>query len=318
MKDLPALRTSLLRWYRKEGRDLPWRRTRDPYAVWVSEMMLQQTTVAAVTPRWGEFLKRFPTVQALAKARQDAVLAAWSGLGYYRRARALHEASRLIVADHAGLFPKAPGARLPGVGDYTRAAVLSIAYGIPMAVVDTNVTRVLQRLMAWKSGSPGLARKIKDLSQELLPEGRSGDWNQALMDLGAMVCLPSGPGCGVCPWPRWCLAKARGLTSRIPGLPERSKPKAVGLDCVLCERNGRVLIEKRGPGLLAGHWGLPEGGGGEVLTRVRHRITTHAVTLVLRKAEALPRRLGRTLRWVKKKDLARFLVSSLWRKALRF
>ncbi|MBI5884224.1 MAG: A/G-specific adenine glycosylase [Elusimicrobia bacterium] len=314
--DLGSLRTSLLQWYGERGRDLPWRRTKDPYRVWLSEVMLQQTTVAAVMPRFERFLETYPTVRALAKARRSSVLASWSGLGYYRRAASLHEAAGLIVRDHGGVFPADPGARLPGVGDYTRAAVLSIAYGMPLAVVDTNVSRVLSRLCALKGEASGNADRLKALAQVLLPTGKAGDWNQALMDLGAMVCLPRGPRCGECPWSRQCEARKAGLQDRIPGLPARQRPVPVRLDCVLCERQGMVLVEKRAAGLLAGHWGLPGSKAGRVLATVRQRITRHSVTLVLRRAAAPPRPPGGGLRWVRKADLARYLVSSLWRKAL--
>jgi A/G-specific adenine glycosylase len=314
--DLGSLRAGLLQWYGKRGRDLPWRRNSDPYRVWLSEVMLQQTTVATVTPRFERFLETYPTVRALAKARRSSVLASWSGLGYYRRAASLHEAAGLIVRNHGGVFPADPGARLPGVGDYTRAAVLSIAYGMPLAVVDTNVVRVLSRLHALKGDASRNAGKLKLLAQDLLPPGKAGDWNQALMDLGATVCLPRGPKCAVCPWFRLCRARKAGLQDSIPGLPARQRPVPVRLDCVLCERGGKVLVEKRVSGLLAGHWGLPESNEGRILAKVRHRITRHAVTLVLRGASTAPRSSGRRSRWVRKADLGRCLVSSLWRKAL--
>jgi A/G-specific adenine glycosylase len=310
--DLRELRASLLRWYRERGRDLPWRRSKDPYRVWLSEIMLQQTTVATVIPRFERFLKRFPTMRALARVSRDSVFAEWSGLGYYRRAASLHEAAGIMVRDHGGIFPRDPEVRLPGVGEYTRAAVLSIAYGAPLAVVDTNVSRVLSRFFARACVD---ASFLKKKAQELLPARETGDWNQALMDLGAMVCLPRKPLCGSCPWARLCRARMKGLQDEIPVRQARKSPVPVRMDCVLCARDSKVLVEKRREGLLAGHWGLPEGKGGALLARVRHRITDHDVTLVLR-AGRPPRAPGRGQRWVRKAALGRCLVSSLWRKAL--
>ncbi|MBI5209443.1 MAG: A/G-specific adenine glycosylase [Elusimicrobia bacterium] len=314
-----TLRDVLLGWYRRHGRDLPWRRTRDPYRVWVSEVMLQQTTVATVLPRYGRLLARFPTIRALAGARRRDVLAAWSGLGYYRRAASLHQAAKEIVRRHGGVFPADPRVKLPGVGDYTRAAVLSIAYGVPVAAVDVNVGRVLSRLKGLEGGA-GRPAAVAALAQRMLPARRPGDWTQALMDLGAMVCLPSGPRCPLCPLVRRCRASRQGLLSAAAGSGRARKPRSVRLDCSLCVRDGKVLLERRGAGLLAGHWGLPEGlprsRTAKVLATVRHRITHHDVTLTLRSGQAPGRVLGASLRWVARSELSRQLVSSLWRKAL--
>src|SRR5271163_3083578 len=192
----------MLAWYEAHGRDLPWRANRDPYRVWLSEIMLQQTRVAAVIEHYQEFLQRFPTVEKLAAARENSVLAAWSGLGYYRRARMLHQAAKLIVRELHGCFPPAEAElrKLPGVGRYTAAAVASIAFGESTAVVDGNVERVLHRLSSKRySGEPLWA-----MANTLLDPRRPGDHNQAMMELGATVCLPRQPLCAACPVMRFC------------------------------------------------------------------------------------------------------------------
>ncbi|MGH9579251.1 MAG: A/G-specific adenine glycosylase, partial [Terriglobales bacterium] len=221
------LRTRLLAWYGRHGRDLPWRRTRNPYRIWVSEIMLQQTRVPAVLRHYHEFLRRFPSVQRLAAARPESVLAAWSGLGYYRRARSLHAAARVIVRERSGRFPhRAQDWRaLPGVGRYTAAAIASIAFDEPVAVVDGNVERVLSRL-------PGGRRRLAasaiwESAGALLSRSRPGDFNQAMMELGATVCLPQAPKCGECPLASWC--KARGAVERAAKAPRQRRSVAYGL-----------------------------------------------------------------------------------------
>src|SRR6187397_2152045 len=196
-----TVRRLLLAWYRRAARDLPWRRTRDPYLVWVSEVMLQQTTVRAVTPYYERFTRLFPTVAALAAAREEDVLGAWSGLGYYHRARNLMRGARHVLDHHEGRFPRTLEAALavPGVGLYTASAVLSIAHGVPLPVVDGNVRRVLARLRAlrgprWRRDGP-----YYNLAEEVLDPDSPGDWNQALMELGAVLCTPRRPACPACP-----------------------------------------------------------------------------------------------------------------------
>src|SRR6202451_3934202 len=198
-------RRQLLGWYDLHARDLPWRASRDPYRVWLSEIMLQQTRVAAVIAHYREFLRRFPTVQKLAAAREASVLAAWSGLGYYRRARMLHAAAQGIVRERAGKFPAMADEllELPGVGRYTAAAIASIAFGEPVAVVDGNVERVLQRL----SGSHLATPQIWQHAQQLLDPSRPGDFNQAMMELGATVCVPGEPRCLLCPVRKHCVTR---------------------------------------------------------------------------------------------------------------
>src|SRR6185503_20273858 len=198
-----SLRRRLLAWYDRHGRDMPWRRTREPYPVWLSEIMLQQTQVATARPYYERFLKRFPTLDALADARPAEVLSAWSGLGYYRRARHLHEAVRRVRRDHGGRVPDDPEAfgALPGVGRYTTAAVLSICFDRPLAVLDGNVARVLSRLYALHESvrDPRGARRLWERAQALVPARNPGDWNQAVMELGAVICTPRAPRCGACP-----------------------------------------------------------------------------------------------------------------------
>ena len=212
-------------WYRRRKRDLPWRRTRDPWPVWVSEVMLQQTQVATATPFYQRFLERFPTLESLARAPIADVLTQWAGLGYYRRARYLHEAARTVVRDYAGRIPADPEAfrRLPGVGRYTTAAVLSICFGTPLAVLDGNVARVLSRRFALAASvrDPRGAQMLWALAQALVPPRAPGDWNQAMMELGATVCTPRAPRCDACPLAAECEARARGRVDVLPPVPKR-------------------------------------------------------------------------------------------------
>src|SRR5512136_569268 len=215
-----ALRRALLGWYARRRRALPWRGVRDPYRIWVSEVMLQQTRIATATPYYHAFLGRFPTLAALARARPADVLEAWSGLGYYRRARSLHAAAREVVREHGGRVPDDPAAfeRLPGVGRYTAGAVLSIAYGRPLPALDGNAARVLSRLEALPATmrDPAGARRLWALAAARVPADRPGDWNQALMELGATVCTPRAPRCAACPLRRHCRALALGRVDRLP------------------------------------------------------------------------------------------------------
>lgn len=246
-------RRALLAWYDTNARDLPWRCTRDPYAIWLSEIMLQQTRVNAILQHYKRFLERFPNIAILAAASEDDVLAAWSGLGYYRRARMLHQCACEIVAHHGGRFPKSAEALrgLPGIGRYTAAAIASIAFEEPVAVVDGNVERVLQRL-----GERALTtQQYWQRAQELLAPSRPGDFNQAMMELGATVCLPREPRCLICPIRQWCLA--RGEISRPNATPrQRRKQIWCALDC----RDGHVRLVRRSQtaSLMAGMWELPQ------------------------------------------------------------
>ena len=263
-----GLRRTLVRWFLGERRDLPWRRTRDPYAIWISEAMLQQTRVEVVEPFFARFMERFPTVGALARASEDEVVAAWSGLGYYRRARSLRAAAQAIVARHGGRFPEtAEAARdLPGVGPYTAGAVLSIAYGARVPLVDGNVARVFARWFGLEQplGSPALGRELWSRAEALLPPAGAplgqgpGDWNQALMELGALVCTPRSPRCPECPVAGHCAARRADRAGELPRPAARRAPVDVRLEVALVERGGRVLLVRRPEGgRMAGLFELP-------------------------------------------------------------
>jgi A/G-specific adenine glycosylase len=256
-----ALRRRLIAWYDRHGRDMPWRRTRNPYPVWLSEIMLQQTQVATARPYYDAFLERFPTLAALAGAKPSDVLASWAGLGYYRRARHLHEAARTVVRDHDGRVPDEPEAfgALPGVGRYTTAAVLSICFDRPLAVLDGNVARVLSRLYAlpYAIRNPRGAKRLWAEAEALVPMRRPGDWNQAMMELGATICTPRAPACGRCPVRTLCRARALGRVAEFPPAGKRRAPETVRRAVALIERRGRVLMERREGALLSGLWEPP-------------------------------------------------------------
>ncbi len=258
-----ALRSALAAWYAGNRRDLPWRRTDDPYAIWVSEIMLQQTTVAAVIPYWERFVARFPDVRALAAADEDDVLASWAGLGYYRRARSLHAAARTLVAAGRGSLPRSvAGLRaLPGIGEYTAAAIASIAFGIAEPVLDGNVVRVLARLLG-ERGEPTRAavrRRLLDVARALLDPAAPGETNQALMELGATVCTPRAPDCPACPWRGRCVARRDGLTGELPRRPaRRASITVVRAAARVRRRDGRLLLVRIRDGRAnAGLWELP-------------------------------------------------------------
>ncbi len=259
-------RRALLGWFRRSQRDLPWRRTRDPYRIWVAEVMLQQTRVAAVVPYYRRFLKRFPSVAALARARAEQVLRYWAGLGYYNRARHLHRAAKEIVARHAGRFPRGLEAALglPGVGRYTAAAVLSIAYGSTHAVLDGNVARVLARLskLCGELRSQRRWRQLQRAAQELLEPESPGEWNQAMMELGATVCTPRAPRCAECPVARWCQAYKLGIAEQLPAPRRKRAPVRVTLAAaVLLDRRGQTLLVKPEDG-------DPRGEAGALFSRI--------------------------------------------------
>lgn len=251
-----AIRRALLAWFDERRRDLPWRRDRDSYRVWVSEVMLQQTRIDVVVPAYERFVGRFPDLRALARADEDAVLAAWSGLGYYRRARSLHAAARLLVERGERAFPRDPVAAraLPGVGEYTTAAVLSIAFDEPLAAVDGNVVRVLSRLE--RLGLPdGRGEPHRAIAERGLDRARPGDWNQALMELGQTTCRPVSPDCGACPIARSCRAHADDAVDQHPPTKPRRATERVALSLlVLRDRAGRVLLERGAFAHLRGMW----------------------------------------------------------------
>jgi len=261
-----GLRRRLLAWYHANRRDLPWRRTRDPYAIWISEAMLQQTRVETVIPYYERFLARFPDVRALARADTDDVIALWAGLGYYSRARNLHRAARAVVERHDGRIPDAADAlrELPGVGRYTAGAVASIAFDRPEPVVDGNVARVLARLLAIDDDVRGrdAQRRLWEEAEALVRGPEPGALNQALMELGATVCTPRTPRCPACPWRRRCRAHAEGRAAELPVKSAAAPPRPMEAVAAWVERRGRVLaVQRPKRGLLGGLWELP---GGEV------------------------------------------------------
>jgi A/G-specific adenine glycosylase len=340
----PAARAALLAWFDRHRRDLPWRRTKDPYAIWISEVMLQQTQVARVVEYWTRFLERFPTVEALAEAALDEVLSLWSGLGYYSRARNLHRAAQEIARHHGGRLPDTAEAlaELPGFGRYTAGAVASIAFGQPVPVVDGNVARVLSRLHAVE-GAPGdRAREAElwRLAGELVEGDRPGDLNQALMELGATVCRPASPTCLVCPLREECRALREGRVAELPPPKARPPRQVLEVASALCERRGRVLLARRpGTGLFGGLWELPtvelDGGrAAEDAVRalfqpaprqvipagaVRRTLTHRQLSIHLFRVELAGRsRLGggAESRWTRPEDLDGLGVSSATREAL--
>ncbi len=355
-----SLRTRLLRWYDRNKRELPWRTTRDPYHVLVSEMMLQQTRVDVALPYFERWIVRWPSVADLAAADVDDVLAAWSGLGYYRRARALHASAQQIVALHDGVVPADPDAlkTLPGVGPYTAAAVASIAYDAAVPVVDGNVERVLCRLLL-DDREPSAARKrtLAEASRRLVtalvgedpaamepPEGlRAADWNQAVMELGALVCTPREPRCNECPWRRSCMAHRAGMTAELPRRKSKAPTREVTLHMAFVTHGDRFLLVQRPDGtLLSGMWELPttseDGDVASLRDRIatavgravdvsaepsgsfRHTITNRRITVHVHEAPLGAAHVaedGSGTAWVRSHDLRDFGVSSMTRKALR-
>jgi A/G-specific adenine glycosylase len=260
--DLPA---RLLAWYDAHGRDLPWRvkggAAADPYHVWLSEVMLQQTTVATVAAYFTKFRRAWPTVTALAAAPLDDVLRAWAGLGYYARARNLHACARVIAGEHGGRFPETEAAlrRLPGIGPYTAGAIAAIAFGQPHAAVDGNVERVLSRLYAIDQPLPDSKPAIRRRAEALVPAQRAGDFAQALMDLGATLCTPKSPDCPVCPWRHACAARKQGRQSELPRRrPKKAIPTRHGTAFWVERQDGAVLLRRRPEkGLLGGMMEVP-------------------------------------------------------------
>lgn len=258
------LSSQLLYWYRLNKRTLPWRDHPDPYAVWVSEIMLQQTRVEAVIPYFEKWMKLFPTVDALAKASEQRVLNAWEGLGYYSRARNLHKAAKMIVKEHGGALPRDLEAlrKLPGIGRYTLGAIASMAFGMNVAALDGNIKRVYSRIfdLAEPVDTPRGEILLWEIAEQRLPKKYAGDYNQALMDLGATICLPKNPRCLICPVMQLCKARENGTQNLRPvKSPKKSVPHHIHAAGVIVE-NGRVLLAKRpSEGLLGGMWEFPNG-----------------------------------------------------------
>ncbi|MBI4425430.1 MAG: A/G-specific adenine glycosylase [Elusimicrobia bacterium] len=327
MSEAPPWGAALLRWYDAERRRLPWRERPTPYRVWLSEIMLQQTQVSTVLPYYRRFLRRFPSIAGLAGAREPEVLRLWAGLGYYSRARNLLAAARKIVSFHGGRFPEGfdQVLALPGVGRYTAGAILSIAFGKAVPLVDGNVARVFSRLFALRGAprSGPFLKQVWELAGAAVPAARPGDWNQALMELGALVCAPETPRCADCPVSRWCEARRLGLQEELPESAPGKAPIDLAWSALWIEREGRVLLWRRSGAerFLPGHWALPEQRHlgraatiGESLGRVRHTITHHRIVVDVRSA-ALSRPAPKPARWVPRAEVADRLVSSLWRKA---
>jgi A/G-specific adenine glycosylase len=306
-------RKKLLAWYDHHRRDLPWRASRDPYRIWLSEIMLQQTRVAAVIEHYHEFLHRFPTVQKLAAAREASVLAAWSGLGYYRRARMLHAAAKIIAREHGGRFPtKAEGwLALPGIGRYTSAAIASIAFDQPVAVVDGNVERVLQRV----SGKRLAGEELWEAANHLFDARHPGDFNQAMMELGATVCTPRAPACLTCPVVELCTTRGE-LEATIKLAPQKKREIHYTLQC----RNGKVFLVQRArdASLMAGMWELPEllstNGASQPMFSLRHSITITDYTV-----RVWPNGPPESIRgkWIPAGRLGKVALTGLARKILR-
>ena len=308
----PVFRSRLLDWYQCNRRDLPWRGNRDPYRIWLSEIMLQQTRVAAVVDHYGKFLIRFPTIKKLALARESSVLAAWSGLGYYRRARMLHAAAKEIVKRYAGKLPRTAEEMrtLPGIGRYTAAAIASIAFDGPIAVVDGNVERVIERLV----GKRLPEKELWQTAQELLSPTKPGDFNQAMMELGATVCLPREPICLACPVQEMCAT--RGELSRAGKRTRQKREIYFALDC---HGDAVFLVERPKHGsLMPGMWELPEipglNGTAEAWLTLRHSIT---VTDYLVRVARCPAPEGISGSWICHRRVAKLALTGLARKILR-
>lgn len=344
-----AVAKKLLAWFDCHARDLPWRQTRDLYAIWVSEVMLQQTQVATVIRYWKRFLHRFPDVASLAAASEHDVLRFWEGLGYYRRARQLHAAARLIVAEHGGRFPTTYDAArgLPGVGRYTAGAILSIGQDSRLPILEANSIRVLSRLTAYAGDvrSTSGREHLWSVAEAVLPAQRCGAFNQALMELGSEVCTPSAPACATCPLSTLCQAHARGLVERIPRTTKPTNYEDVTEVAVIVRDRGSILLRHCQPGeRWAGLWDFPRfpvatGNGSDsieeqIASRVReaiglkivpgphfatlkHGVTRFRITLHCYEATKMPRtRLspGGNTRWVPPEELADYPLSTTGRK----
>ena len=308
------VRRQLLAWYRANLRALPWRATRDPYKIWVSEIMLQQTRVAAVMEHYERFLKRFPTVASLATASQADVLTEWSGLGYYRRARMLHCAAQTVGAEHSGGLPRSSLdlRKLPGIGRYTANAIASIAFGEPVAVVDGNVERVLTRVL----GKRLRGEKLWTAATGLLDRREPGDFNQAMMELGATVCVPGVPSCSKCPIQRSCAS--RGMKREKRTLPKLRSRRSAWL--LLARRGASVLLQQRpqAESLMPGMWELPQAPcepRSKALLEVKHSITTTDWRVRVFSAKRI--RAHSALQWFSMDEAERLPLTGLTRKILR-
>ena len=350
--DLALFRRRLFAWYRRHARDLPWRRTRDPYPIWVSEIMLQQTQVETVKPYYARFLKRFPTVAHLAAADEQQVLHLWEGLGYYRRARQLHAAARVVVEKYKGRFPTDPLAvrDLPGIGRYTAGAILSIAEDQRLPILEANTTRLFARLLALQQAPTQAAaqRLLWETAEQVLPRKRCGEFNQALMELGSKICTPQTPQCDACPLAEFCEANRRGIADTLPVRRQRLKFEKVDEVAVVIPARGRVLLRQCQEGeRWAGLWDFPrfavswkpgprcqsnienrvaEMTGlrvalGERLTTIKHGVTRFRITLHCYQATPTASRQSlsssKILKWVTRSKLADYPLSTTGRKISR-
>ncbi len=344
MQEPPVDASALLRWYDKSRRALPWRaepgdRT-DPYRVWLSEIMLQQTTVATVTPRFGRFLERWPTIEDLAAASLDDVLHEWQGLGYYARARNLHRCAQVVANERDGVFPSEEAAlrQLPGIGPYTAAAIAAIAFDARATGVDGNVERVMARLHGVETPLPKAKKELAALARSMTPETRPGDFAQALMDLGATVCTPRRPHCASCPWRSGCSAYAAGSAALLPRRERKpARPTRYGVAFWLQDVDGRVLIRRRPEeGLLGGLYEIPstawrgahwddqealEAAPTDADWHVLHGEVVHVFThfrLVLRVAKGVPKDCSPDGVWVHPSDFADYALPSVMKKVVRW
>src|SRR3954471_10351192 len=323
-REIIDFRTRLLSWYRQFQRDLPWRRSRDPYRIWVSETMLQQTRVAAVIPYFERFVTRFPDVFSLATAPETDLLTHWAGLGYYYRARNMQKAALQIVA--LGGFPQSYEGilALPGIGEYTAAAVASIAFDVPRPVVDGNVYRVLSRIFASTTNiaSSSARKHFTVLADQVLATGNPGGFNQAVMELGATLCLPKRPQCLICPVSTVCRARSQGRQEQFPVKVKPQKSMQEDRTLFWVEQDGYILLWQRAATarLMPGFWELPErtqlpDADGPLIATFRHGITYHNYRFSVASASA-PADLGEC-QWVEKTELLRMPISTVLKKAYR-
>lgn len=334
IKNIRKIQDLLLAWYGRAKRDLPWRKTRDPYAIWISEIMLQQTQVDTVIPYYNRWLKKFPSVKILAKADENDVLKSWEGLGYYTRARNLHRASKEIVAKHGGKIPqtKEDILSLPGIGRYTAGAVLSIAFDQPVPLVDGNVIRVFARVFNIHSdvSAQSTQKTLWDIAAALVPEKNPGDFNQALMELGAMICTPSAPSCLICPLSSECLGFKKSDPSKLPVKKEKVEVQKFNGWIFLIEKNGKFLIQKRNEGqVMGGLWEFPSFmnlekdlfSKKEVVGKVKAAFTKYRgeyrVARVKHKPGIIQKKGIEEFSWVNPKEFSRFTLSAPARKVLQ-
>lgn len=342
-----AVRRAALAWYNREARDLPWRKRSDPYAIWVSEVMLQQTQVPTVEAYYERFLHRFPTLAALAAASESDVLRAWEGLGYYRRARQLWQAARQLVAQYGGAVPRSRELleQLPGIGPYTAGAILSIAFDQPEPILEANTHRLWSRLLDWNQPphASSTLRKLWNAARLILPRKGAGRLNQALMELGSRVCTPQRPLCDVCPLARLCLARLHGNVHRVPRPRQRPRSVHVRHAVAVVWRQGRVLLVQ-GPdqGRWAGLWDFPritldegyepreqlrqelrrrhgiDARPGPLLLKLTHAVTRYRITLecfvLYHEHGTLRRNSGLLARWVAPAQLESYPLSSTGRR----